>query len=266
MLTVFFRTLASDLKRSIFSRMFVIALVISLVAMWSGAISDVLGSLANLTQSYSLPSESALTKAFSSEALLLFMPIIAAVPFTTALLDDLQSGFIKHYLTRSRYMPYTVSKTIACAISSALALGLGLLIGYISISIIMAPVDAAWKLATQQYDPEMLEFFSFTPFEIIPHIIPYALSGMLWGLIGMLMSLVTMNKYMAYASPFILYYVLVILAERYFRTVYVLNPQNYVTLTGNWDLGPTSIYITLGLFTVGVAIITNIVAQRRLRA
>ena len=195
------------------------------------------------------------------------MPIIAAVPFTTALYDDVSSGFIKHYLTRSRYIPYTVSKTISCAVSAALAMGLGLIIGYISLTLVMGPIDAAWRTLTQQmYGGDASDLFLIGTIDPVSHIIPYALSAMLWSLVGMMMSIVTMNRYMAYASPFILYYVLVIMAERYFRTVYVLNPQNYVTLTGDWDMGVKSIYITLGLFTLAIAIITNIVAQRRIRS
>jgi hypothetical protein len=73
--------------------------------------------------------------------------------------------------------------------------------------------------------------------ELVGKIVIFGLSGALWAMLGMLLSTVTMNTYMAYAAPFILYYVLIILQERYARDIFMLNPQNYLTLTGTWPFG-----------------------------
>ena len=47
-------------------------------------------------------------------------------------------------------------------------------------------------------------------------------SGAFWSLTGMTFAALTNSKYMAYASPFVLFYLLIILYERYFDKLFVL--------------------------------------------
>lgn len=247
-------TLISDLKRSILSWQFLAACVIGIIVTLIGAIDPILTAYENYKM-YGLQqllSEDVIGRALRSDAVLLCLPIVAAVPFTTAFLDDIKSGFIKHFLTRTRFNTYIIGKIIACAIAGGLALGIGTGVGTFAIKLIVAPIEAPMYVGQEHM-------------WTVKELIPFFMSGMLWSLVGMLLSAITMNKYMAYASPFIIYYVFVILAERYFRKAYVLNPQNYITGAGGWDLGLKSIYITLGLLIIGVALVFYIVANRRLR-
>ena len=248
------RTLLSDLKRSILSWQFLAACIIGIIVTLIGAIDPILSAYEGYKM-YGLVQqlgEEVIAKALRSDAVLLCLPIVAAIPFTTAFLDDIKSGFIKHFLTRTRFNAYIIGKIIACAVAGGLALGVGTAFGTFAIKLIVAPIEAPMYVGQEHM-------------WTVKELIPFFMSGMLWSLVGMLLSAVTMNKYMAYASPFIIYYVFVILAERYFRKAYVLNPQNYVTGAGGWDLGQTSIYITLGLLIVGISLVFYIVAQRRLR-
>ncbi len=249
------RTLLSDLKRSILSWQFLAACVIGIIVTLIGAIDPILMAYENYKQ-YGLVqmmSEDVIVKALHSDTVLLCVPIVAAVPFTTAFIDDIKSGFIKHFLTRTRFNSYIIGKITACAVAGGLALGIGMGLGTFAIKLIVTPIEAPMYVGQEH-------IWKLTG------LIPFFLSGALWSLVGMLLSAITMNKYMAYASPFIIYYVFVILAERYFRKAYVLNPQNYITGAGGWDLGAKSIYITLGLLIVGISLIFYIVAQRRLRS
>ena len=54
------------------------------------------------------------------------------------------------------------------------------------------------------------------------------LNGGLWAVVGMTMSTIMESKYIAYASPFIVYYLLVILYERYFPNAWLLYPKNWI--------------------------------------
>ena len=54
------------------------------------------------------------------------------------------------------------------------------------------------------------------------------LNGGLWAVLGMTMSTIMESKYIAYASPFIVYYLLVILYERYFPNAWLLYPKNWL--------------------------------------
>jgi len=74
-----------------------------------------------------------------------------------------------------------------------------------------------------------------------------------------------MNAYMAYSAPFILYYVLIILQERYARGVFMLNPQNYLTLDGTWPFGGWSAGITMVVLLAGCMLGFYLIAQDHLR-
>jgi len=75
---------------------------------------------------------------------------------------------------------------------------------------------------------------------------------------------VTMNSYMAYTAPFIVYYVLIILQERYARNVHLLNPQNYLTLAGKWPFGGWSAGITMTVLLIGTMFGFYVVAESHL--
>lgn len=51
------------------------------------------------------------------------------------------------------------------------------------------------------------------------------LNGALWALVGGFAAVVTRNRYLAYAVPFILYYVLTMFQERYYQAMFFLSPR-----------------------------------------
>lgn len=46
---------------------------------------------------------------------------------------------------------------------------------------------------------------------------------------GLMAAVLTNSKSMGYASPFILFYSLVILGERYFKKIILVNPKNWIS-------------------------------------
>ena len=94
----------------------------------------------------------------------------------------------------------------------------------------------------------------------------YALSGGFWAVVGLSLSTLMESKYIAYASPFVLYYLLVILHERYTPALYVLDPAEWISPQARWPfgaIGPTAVVLEL---TVVFSILFLIRAERRLRA
>ena len=73
-----------------------------------------------------------------------------------------------------------------------------------------------------------------------------------------------MSKYMAYASPFILYYVLIILNERYFENLYVLYPKEWLFPSDAWVMGGFGVILLLVELTAIVSLAFAITAKRRL--
>ena len=66
-----------------------------------------------------------LLTALSSDIMLLSVPILCALPFTSAFVDDYKSGFIKQYLPRSGRGSYIKGKLVATGISGGLTLFFG---------------------------------------------------------------------------------------------------------------------------------------------
>jgi hypothetical protein len=90
------------------------------------------------------------------------------------------------------------------------------------------------------------------------------LSGAFWSLVGFTMSALTMNRYMAYASPFILYYVLIILHERYFDKLYVLYPKEWLFPSDAWVMGSFGVILLLAELTAAISLAFAVTARRRL--
>ena len=92
-----------------------------------------------------------------------------------------------------------------------------------------------------------------------------ACSGALWSAVGLLLGTVTGSKYMAYASPFVLYYVLIILHERYLPDVFILYPKEWIAPSAHWQFGVTGVLLLVGELTVLAALGFFVAAGRRLR-
>ena len=68
----------------------------------------------------------------------------------------------------------------------------------------------------------------------MPPLRQFFLSSGLWALVGMTASTWMESRYIAYAAPFVLYYVLIMLYERYFPTFYVLDPRAWLLPSPQW--------------------------------
>lgn len=193
--------------------------------------------------------------ALSSDWATLALPILCALPFTTAFVDDIKSGFIKQYLHRSGTAAYIRGKLVACGLSGGLALFAGVLLAYELAALVFTPMELALgpEETAQPYFAEFLMKSAALFF-----------SGTFWSLAGFTFAALTMNKYMAYASPFILYYVLIILHERYFENLYVLYPREWLFPSEAWILGSFGVILLLTELTIILCLVFSIVARRRL--
>lgn len=192
-----------------------------------------------------------LQEALSSETMALVLPIVAALPFTTSYFDDLHSGFIKAYLPRCGYRNYIAGKLTACALSGGLACVVGV-IGFFALSALVFLPKISYLGSLTALSSEigwilkscMLLFFT----------------GAFWSLIGMTAAALTNSKHMAYATPFIFFYVLVILRERYFKGIPFLNPKVWMDpATEIWGIA------LLLIMSVSVSLAFVYSAGRRLR-
>ena len=193
--------------------------------------------------------------ALRSNAMALALPILCALPYTAAFVDDIKSGFIKEYLPRTTVNGYLWGKGVACALSGGLALALGILAFYLFCVLTFLPMEAAPAKGA-----EAPVYFG----QLMGSVLLYFCSGAFWSMTGLAFSTLTNSKYMAYASPFVLYYVLIILNERYFDKLFVLYPKEWVSPSDVWMFGNVGVMLLLLELTTLMGLCFAIAAKRRL--
>ena len=248
-------TVSSDIKRAIFSKGFLLGIV-GMVLMIVIASLESISSLLKSNQALSNGYHAALViKALSSQDVTLILPILCTLPFTAAFVDDIKCGFIKPYLQRSGVNKYIQGKLVACGLSGGLVLFLGIVVSYGLSVLIFTPMELALGsgLTAPPYFAQVL-MIAATLF----------VSGVFWSLMGCTLAALTMSKYMAYASPFIMYYVLIILHERYFKQLYVFYPKEWLFPSDSWVLGSLGVILLLAVQTAIVCLAFIITAKRRL--
>lgn len=234
---IYLRQLFTDIRRSVCSFRWLAAAILIAGAVLAAVLTD---STYIETMRYfrqhggaldSLFAHTVMAKALTNDMLLAVLPIAAALPFSTAVIEDAKSGYIKQYLPLVTKRSYAVSKAFSCVLASVLAVAFGLGIVYFGILAYHMPLQKAFELADEQR--AAAELFG-SNLRIMLRCIPAAA---LWSALALAIGTAGMNKFLAYISPFICYYVLVIIAERYFRDVLVLNPKNYIAVSSEWDGG-----------------------------
>ncbi len=267
-------TLRSDIRRALTSWGFIAGLAGMCAALFFGSFDTILAVMQNGSQG-GLPAgfhEQALFGALSSSVMMLCVPILAALPYTSAFVDEYKSGYIKQSLPRAGIRPYVRSKVLATGISGGLVLFAGIILTYIAFALIFTPMEIApqpmdtdsmgMAMAASGMNGQIAQPSMFM--EIIGRGFIFFLSGCFWSLVGALLAAITMSRYMAYAFPFIVYYVLVILCQRYFTGLYSFNPQEWLNPVSVWPGGTWGIILLLGEIILVVGITLTIAIKRRL--
>ena len=163
--------------------------------------------------------------AVKTDAARFFVPILSTLPFAARYVEEIKSKYARSLLYRSSRAAYLAGKITACFASGGLVLVLGILLAYALSAVVLIPVEAPLS-----NNAEPTNWFQ----TLLPSLGLYFLSGGLWALVGMTASTWMESRYIAYAAPFVLYYVLIMLYERYFPTLYVLDPRAWLLPSPRW--------------------------------
>lgn len=163
------------------------------------------------------------TAGFNSDLFRMTVPVLCTLPYSTAWLADYQTGFIKFYLPRTEVAAYILGKFLACGLSGGAAELLG-----------------SWIYVCLKQDENM----QWNPLLIF-------VSGMLWAVLAAVLAALSNSRYIAYGGAFVIYYVLVILHERYFQTLYCLYPYEWIAPEHTWIFGDWGVvFLVTGLTLV----------------
>ncbi|MBQ1389849.1 MAG: hypothetical protein IIY78_09520, partial [Clostridia bacterium] len=199
------RTVISEIRRAVTGRPFVLASLGTAVCVFVGAFSDVFAVFTVGGDMFGAH-RVILLNALKSNVMLLAVPILAAIPFSSSFAEDKRSGFLKQYLTRTDTDSYLWGKGAASMLSGGLAIVIGILAAFFVLFLVLSPVEYFGQRAVVSLMPKVLKYS-----------ILFFLCGCLWAGLGLIASALFNNVYLAYAAPFISCYLLIILQERYLR-------------------------------------------------
>ena len=188
-----------------------------------------------------------------SESLSAFLPILSALPFGGCFVDDLKSKFARFFLIRSNYCTYIASRIIVGFLAGGLAILSGALIAWGTTAAVLIPIERE----IEGMEPAAIDGLIEICFLLF-------LNGGFWSVVGMAMSTLMESKYISYAAPFVLYYLLVILYERYFSDLFIIYPKTW-TDPAAWPFGCWGAAIFLLEMALIFAILFAFRAGRRLQ-
>ena len=160
------------------------------------------------------------TAGYDSDAFRMCVPVVCTFPYTTAWIKESQNGFLKACLPRTTITAYILGKYVSCGIAGGLA--------------------EAGALFLVSLFQKNLKFMDCNPDLLF-------LSGCLWAMIAAVLAAWSNNRYLAYGGSFVLYYILVILHERYFPGLYCLYPYEWFHPTHEWVFQEQGVRLLLGM-------------------
>lgn len=195
-----------------------------------------------------------LRKAMHSDVFAFALPILSTIPGSAMLLEELKTGFIKEYLPRTSKNGYILGKLAGCMICGGFSVVCGIL---------SALAVSMFVFLPREKSPGEDVSYLASAGELMQNLLLFFCIGAFFALVGMTLSVVTGSRYMAYISPFILYYVLIILCERYIRSCYMLYPREWIAAE-KFPGGVYGVILFLGECAAGLAFLFYRLAERKI--
>ena len=189
-----------------------------------------------------------------SELLVACVPICATLAYGTAFVEELDSGYVRFSLSRCSSAAYAHAKALVPMLGGAASLALGVCGTWAALALIYGPFESAGETGV-----------GYPLGTLLSRLLLLALNGGLWSGVGTLFADLTRSKYTAYAAPFIFYYVLVMLQERYVTDWIWLSPRAWVAPQPGCPGGMWGTVAFLVLIGVATYLINRTVIEERLQ-
>lgn len=164
------------------------------------------------------------------------IPLICTLPYSCGWIDEYKHGFVKFSLSRSTVRGYILSKFFSCIVSGGIA-----------------EVSGAWLYIFVCGNENVTCDYSLI-----------FLSAALWASVATTLASLSDSKYIAYGGSFVIYYLLVILYERYWKGFYILYPYEWISPGHTWILDKTGIVLLLLGFITIICMAYYAVLKRRI--
>lgn len=189
-----------------------------------------------------------------SNGFLLAMLLACVLPAGALFLEDYQNRCHLFFLLRTKRKIYCSSKLVITYLTGAMAAGAGFLLGLLCNLVLLAFKGVDLPLFLNNHTGEWAQ--------LAAGLFCTILGGACWAVIGGVCAALIKNVYMAYAVPFVTYYILDTFQRRYYKKLEILNPKEWMTL----EHIPVQAGIASVLCVSAIALVCyRIIMEKRLR-
>lgn len=181
--------------------------------------------------------------ALKSDVILFLLPVISVLPFGDLSLKEKESRFLRIYMARKGKVEYVADRVVTGALSGGIVWTIALGIILVLYFLVFFPMEQPGVWRKEDFMPLLFLWVRLC-----------LISGILANL-GMAAGAAFRSVYMAYGLPFVAYYLLVIIHQRYLNEIYVIDPQNWLSAMGDWGTNQAGLWIFLILLLFVTAVL-----------
>lgn len=192
-------------------------------------------------------------KALDSEMILFLIPIAAVLPVGAAYVRESSTGFLKFYITRINRMEYIRRKTMQIYAGGFLPFFVAGTAALLFCFLFLYPLELKGNISGEMILSALVLLLRVS-----------LIGGIMAELAG-IFAAVFQNFYMAYGLPFVCYYMLIILKERYLQELYVCYPAEWIKCQQDWGPENIGIWLFLAVFSISTILLHGLVLYGRLQ-
>lgn len=191
--------------------------------------------------------------ALDTQTVLFLIPIASVLPVGAVYVRESSTKFLRCYITRISRMEYIRKKTLQIYAGGFLpffiAGFLGLLLCFLAVYPLELQGDIPWEGIWEE-----LHF-----------LLRICLTGGILAEVSGIFAAMFCNYYMAYGLPFVCYYMLIILKERYFTEMYAMYPAEWIKCQQDWGMDSFGIWVFLATFSLTAMLLHGLLLYGRLK-
>lgn len=192
-------------------------------------------------------------EALDTQMALFLLPIAAVLPMGAVYVKESSGGFLRLYITRISRMEYIRKKTLQIYAGGFLPFFLAGVLGMLLSFLVLYPLEVQGAFPWECF------------LEAAQILLRLSLAGGILAETSGIFAALSRNYYMAYGLPFVCYYMLVILKERYFTEMYAMYPAEWVRCEQDWGADGLGIWAFLAAFSICMMLLHGLLLYRCLR-
>lgn len=191
--------------------------------------------------------------ALDTQVVLFLLPIAAVLPMGGVYVKESSSGFLRLYISRISQMQYIRRKTVQIYAGGFLPFAFAGMTALLPSFLVIYPMELQGEFPWEMMG-ESLQF-----------LLRIALVGGILAEVSGIFAVSFRNYYMAYGLPFVCYYMLIILKERYFTDMYAMYPAEWIKCEQEWGAEGMGIWIFLTAFSLALMLLHGLLLYGRLK-